>query len=416
MKRNNFSPFPFFTSKDEQIKWYAYGRDYVYLCPDGGILPFQIKREHIGETIYEKGSQITDYEQTFQYALNTNGAVVQTDGSDVDTYIATIPIAELPYQKIYVEEAQPGLYIDASGSVKAGVLASFGNELSSVTLYTPLGTFGPYSDYPNGYSGMIDVEKQNTSPLSITSVKIMSKAITTYYTAQIKGVYPKEIERAVVKNADTDEVLFSIPVSSFNLVADSSNVYDYIVCNGIYDTYKGKGATKMYIELSDGTNTFYSAYFGWGSPCLSIEWRDKSDLIFRDGMISYANGYYNRMYFNAELGMPSYEFEEEVKERNGYSYPLSQVSYKKYKFNILAPEEVCDVMRLIRLSDVVCIRTEGRRFYATSFLITPEWQEQGYLASVACEFCTDTMVKKNGKAYAIASGDYNEDYNEDYNK
>ena len=26
--RNNISPFPFFLDKGEQIKWYAFGRDY----------------------------------------------------------------------------------------------------------------------------------------------------------------------------------------------------------------------------------------------------------------------------------------------------------------------------------------------------------------------------------------------------
>lgn len=402
MKRNNFSPFPFFNSKDEQTRWYAYGNDYEYQCPERGILPFQIKREHIGETIYEKGAQITDYEQKYSYALDKSGSVVQTDGSDVDTYIATISIAELPYERIFVEEAQAGVYIDTSGKVTAGVLASFGNELSSVTIYTPLGTFGPYADYPNGYSGLIEITKQKTSPLAITSVKIMSKAITSYYTAQIKGIYPKGIERAVVIDADTEEEKFDLNTSDFTIVTDSSGTYDYILCNGLSDvvsTYEP--SRRMYIKITDGTNTFYSAYFTWRNPCLSIEWYDKSDLIFRDGQICYSSGFKNKMYFDAELGMPSYEFEEEVTERNGYSYPLSQVSYKKYKFSILAPEEVCDVMRLIRLSDVVTIKSGEDEYSATSFLMTPTWQDQGYLAKVECEFATDTMVKKNGKAYYI---------------
>lgn len=401
MSKNNFSPFPFFTSKDEQTKWYAYGRDYVYLCPDGGILPFQIQRAHLDG--YEKGAQITNFTNEGAKGILSNGTIVAS--SDVDNFVVSINVAdEVPYGRLYVDYVATGHFNDASGMDVNGVMASFVDSQGNV-----LGTFGQYPEYSEPYTGVILV------PDGTSEIYIRCWAVTTFYSAQMTSS-PREVESAVVRDAETDKVLFSLPTSTFTLVADSTNVYDYIVCNGIYDTYKGQGATKMYIELSDGRNTFYSAYFGWGNPCLSIEWRDKSDLVFRDGMISYANGYYNRMYFNAELGMPSYEFEEEVTERNGYSYPLSQVSYKKYKFNILAPEEVCDVMRLIRLSDVVCVRTEGRRFYATSFLITPEWQEQGYLASVACEFCTDTMVKKNGKAYAIASGDYNEDYNEDYNK
>lgn len=402
MKRNNFSPFPFFNSKEEQVRWYAYGNDYEYLCPERGILPFQIKREHIGETIYEKGTQITDYTSTWLYALDGKGAVVKTDGSDVDTYIATIDVAELPYDRIFVEYAQPGVYVSESGSVMAGVMASFGNELSGVTIYTPLGTFGPYSEYPEGYSGEIEIKKTKTSPLNITAVKIMSKAATSYYTAQIKSVQPKGIERAVVIDADTEDELFELDLDAFSIVADSSNTYDYILCNGLADVVDTYDPVKrMYIKITDGTNTFYSAYFTWCNPCMSIEWYDKADLLFRDGQICYSSGFKNKMYFCAELGMPSYEFEEEVSERNGYSYPLSQVSYKKYKFNILAPEEVCDVMRLIRLSDVVTIKSGDDEYSATSFLMTPTWQEQGYLANIECEFATDTMVKKTGKGYYI---------------
>ena len=53
--------------------------------------------------------------------------------------------------------------------------------------------------------------------------------------------------------------------------------------------------------------------------------------------------------------------------------------------------------------------------YSQSCLITPEWQEQGDLASVEIEFETDTVVKKIGRGYTVPSGaDFNGDYNNDY--
>lgn len=401
MSKNNFSPLPFFTSKDEQTKWYAYGHDYLYECPERGILPFQIQRPHL--VAYEKGAQISssDISTEFSKALNSKGNVVSTDGSDVDTFISTIPIAEIPYNRLFVEYAQPGRYIDTDGVTQDGVMAAFGNGGTGIFLFVPLGTFGPYSKISEPYDGEIIIEKQTTSPLDITSVKVMSQMATFFYQAQPSAT-PKGIESIMVKSADDDEELFSISVSDVSVVADSLGVYDYIICKGLSDvvsTYDG--VRRMYIELTDGINTFYSAYFTWKNPCMSIEWYDKTDLVFKDGQICYSQGFKNKMYFNAELGMPNYEFEEEVTERNGYSYPLSQVSYKKYKFTLLVPEEVCDVMRLIRLSDVVTIKCGDEEYSATSFLMTPTWQEQGYLASVECEFATDTMVKKNGKGYYI---------------
>ena len=46
--------------------------------------------------------------------------------------------------------------------------------------------------------------------------------------------------------------------------------------------------------------------------------------------------------------------------------------------------------------------TKNDTYEATSFLMTPTWAEQGYLAEVACEFTTDTVAKKVGKGVTIA--------------
>ena len=57
----------------------------------------------------------------------------------------------------------------------------------------------------------------------------------------------------------------------------------------------------------------------------------------------------------------------------------------------------------------------GRNYDCDTFLITPEWQEQGNLAKVVAEFETDTVIKKIGQGYTIPqAGDFNTDYNDDY--
>lgn len=135
-----------------------------------------------------------------------------------------------------------------------------------------------------------------------------------------------------------------------------------------------------------------------------------------ENLIEGGERYRNRLYFCTELGRPDYEFSEEGETRDGYFFPEKQVSEKTYHFMILAPEYLCDVMRFIRMSDYKVVRDQfGRVYECDTFLITPKWQNQGYLASVDVEFQTDTVVKKIGRGYIpTTGGDFNSDYNNDY--
>ena len=73
-------------------------------------------------------------------------------------------------------------------------------------------------------------------------------------------------------------------------------------------------------------------------------------------------------------------------------------------------------MRFIRLSDRVTVNAGGVDYKCDTFLITPKWEGAGALASVECEFTTQTVVKKIGQGYIKDThGDYNNDFNNDYN-
>lgn len=172
-----------------------------------------------------------------------------------------------------------------------------------------------------------------------------------------------------------------------------------------------------YLEVNDAYNTYYSDMFTVVqdmTPYLKIEWRDAEDLYCEAGVIAYASGYWNTLYFCTELGKPDYEFEEEGDSRDGYFFPEKQISYKTYRFTILAPEYLCDVMRLIRMSDVIEVTDKyGNEYLCNSFLITPKWQVQGNLASIEVEFTTNTVVKKIGRGYRF-TGDFNDDFNRDF--
>lgn len=176
-----------------------------------------------------------------------------------------------------------------------------------------------------------------------------------------------------------------------------------------------------YMRLSDGVQTWYSEMFTVVqdvSGYVKVQWWDIENLVFDAGQIVYTNpAYKNTLYLCTELGKPEYEFEEEGQDRDGYFFPEKQISTKKYKCTILAPEYLCDVMRFIRMADYIRVRDKyGNVYNCETFLITPKWQTQGDIASVEIEFKTDTVVKKIGRGYlASDNGDFNDDYNNDFN-
>lgn len=197
--------------------------------------------------------------------------------------------------------------------------------------------------------------------------------------------------------------------------------YDNIVFPAILPMATNMLDGIYYITVYDGVQTWYSEMFTVVQDVtayLKIEWWDVENLVFDAGQIVYTNPTFkNRLYLCTELGKPEYPFEEEAETRNGYVFPIKQISNKTYKCTVLAPEYLCDVMRFIRMADYVKITDKyDREYYADTFLITPKWQTQGDLASIEIEFTNNTVVKKNGLAYfRPVLGDFNKDYNEDFN-
>lgn len=150
---------------------------------------------------------------------------------------------------------------------------------------------------------------------------------------------------------------------------------------------------------------------------ICVSWWDDSDLILDGGRISYADGFRNFVYLNTEIGKPEYTFEEEGESRDGFFFAEKQISEKVYNCVALMPEYLCDVMRLVRLSDHVhIVDGYGRTYACDQFLMSVDWQEQGDLASVVIEFQTDTVVKKLARASTTPApaGDFNSDFNSDF--
>lgn len=152
-------------------------------------------------------------------------------------------------------------------------------------------------------------------------------------------------------------------------------------------------------------------------PYLKITWWDISDFVMDSGAIVYKEpNFKNIMYLNSDIAKPEYSFEEEGEIRDGYFFPIKQISEKRYRFNFLASEYMLDVMRFIRMADFAEIEYHGQKYSLDTFLITPEWQDNGDVAVVEAVFDTATVAKKVGTGYIKAQrGDFNDDFNNDFN-
>lgn len=195
--------------------------------------------------------------------------------------------------------------------------------------------------------------------------------------------------------------------------------FDVIVFPGKFPVFPSMSNGQYYAVLSDGEETWYSEMFTVVNdiePYLKIEWWDKEDFITDGGTVVYKNPeFHNLLYLDSDIAKPEYVFEDEGETRDGYFFPVKQISEKKYRFSFFASEYLLDVIRLIRMADYVHITYNGKKYAADSFLITPEWEDNGDIAVVDAEFETATVAKKLGVGYLRpAKGDFNEDYNEDF--
>ena len=195
-----------------------------------------------------------------------------------------------------------------------------------------------------------------------------------------------------------------------------------------YDVWVFPGQLPVWNNLSDGRyyltlylgSLYYSEIFTVVndiSHYLKITWWDVEDFTMDAGTIVYTNpAFKNTLYLCTDISKPEYIFEEEGETRDGYFFPAKQISEKRYKFNFLASEYLLDVMRFIRMADYAEIEYHGQTYSLDTFLITPEWEDNGDIASVQAEFDTATVAKKIGVGYIKSlRGDFNDDFNNDFN-
>lgn len=220
---------------------------------------------------------------------------------------------------------------------------------------------------------------------------------------------------ALIENARTKLINTGLTVKQFATLG-----YDVVVYPGQFPAFTAMQNGRYYFAATINSVTYYSEIFTVVNdiqPYLKLEWWDNQDFVMDAGTIVYTEpAFKNALYLMADIAKPEYPFEEEGETRDGYFFPIKQISEKRYRFNFLASEYLLDVMRFIRMADYAQITKNGQTYSLDTFLITPEWEDNGDVAAVEAVFDTATVAKKIGLGFTKAlRGDFNDDFNNDFN-
>ena len=209
------------------------------------------------------------------------------------------------------------------------------------------------------------------------------------------------INSVVLYNANTDAQIGGNYVSQFSatgMAVKQFSDYDVVVYPADGMPFASLQNGRYYLKATVNYIDYYSEIFTVVNdiqPYLKIRWWDNTDFVMDAGTIVYKEPeFINVLYIKSDIAKPEYLFEEEGETRDGYFFPIKQISEKRYRFNFLASEFLLDVMRFIRMADNVEITYHGEVYRPDTFLITPEWENEGDVAVVSAEFDTATVAKK----------------------
>ena len=206
-------------------------------------------------------------------------------------------------------------------------------------------------------------------------------------------------------DANTEQILgdFTTALTNAGLLVKqfaSQDVDVVVFSDGDATIFHSISVGRYYFSIQINEETYYSDIFtvvDYLYDHIKIEWWDDRDFFMDEGIIVYVEpSFKNILYLHSDIAKPEYLFEEEGESRDGYYFPFKMISEKRYKFQFLASEYLLDAMRFIRLSDHIKITQRGQIYNPDTFLLSPEWEGDGDVASVEAEFECATVAKKIG--------------------
>lgn len=235
------------------------------------------------------------------------------------------------------------------------------------------------------------------------------------------GKYDKNIEISnvyLVNYKTNKQIDIKSKLEENGLTLYNNNNYALIEYPGFLNITIAEEEGFYYLKIIlSNKNTYFSEIFCFTSSadrCLEIKYNNPSSRFYiKNGIVDLRQiSFIIRL--QTELGKPEYSFEEEATKRLGYSFIESQVSKKVYKFNAILPEYQCDALRLVRLCSNKKLSTFDSEYEPITFEMDVDWQEQGDLASVNCQFDVDNIIYNRGDINFVKDGDFDNDFNNDF--
>ena len=152
---------------------------------------------------------------------------------------------------------------------------------------------------------------------------------------------------------------------------------------------------------------------------LELAWWNDTNLTINKRIIPYEYGYMPTCLVDALIGKPEYSFEEEIVERLGYKFVQSAISKKSLRFSFVAPEYLCDSVRIMRICNNKRITrydfpNYGETIEPMTISLDFNWDEAGHLAQIDVVADIDLVAANPSGYLPLQSGDFNNDYNNDF--
>lgn len=269
------------------------------------------------------------------------------------------------------------------------------NNISPLPFYDDLAMQNHHKDYAFGQVYQLITYKNFILPfqvvLSPNALSIKNVLLTNFNNGQIIDITSNIVENGLTIKRYSGFCVLKYPgtLPIINLKHEGR----YYLTINIY------GIGYIYSEVFTVTNKV--------DEFLLLEYSNSYNFELKGGMVDFSDNFKFKCYLPTQIGKPEYNFEEEATERMGYSFIESQVSKKIYKFTFIAPEYLCDALRIVRLCENKKVISKNQEYDMATFSMEPDWQDQGDLAAVDCEFETDTVIANiGGYTPELLGGDF----------
>lgn len=428
----NISPLPFYDNLAQQNyrKDYAFGYVYPLVIHKNIILPFQVPLDSSCKTVekvYLFQAETAAKKDITYDMLDAGLCIIKGENTSVLMYPGILPIIPIKQEGRYYLEITLGYQERSETPLSATDFVDYTDPSAPVVGQGCEYNINTYTSTAYG-SATINWKQYSDLTLGGTYLEVMASdgAPRFYFNRQAEdgqdtsdGVNSKMLDIypgtwGANKYMTIRENLYIIDLDAIR------QDYGYVHLHSIKSVSGQEDLVAVYIKRirTNVKGTIYSDIFtsyNRVDDYLKLEYSNTHNFKLRDSEIDFSKGFKFVCYLSTQIGKPEYEFEEEATSRLGYKFVESQVSKKIYKFTFLAPEYLCDALRLVRLCDYKHITSKLQEYDLMSFSMEPKWEEQGDLAAVECEFETDNVLVTTLGGPDLVDGDFNNDFNNDFN-